>query len=81
MRDEHGLEDGVGAGRRARQDDGAGEPVGFDGELAGAVVAFELEGVGGGEEFVERRVAVCGGDVGGVRVRGEAGVVDVVGGV
>ena len=81
VRDEHRLEDGVRTGRGARQDDGAGVPVSFDGEFGGAVVAFELEGVGGGEEFVEGRVAVGGRDVGGVRVRGEAGVVDVAGGV
>ena len=81
MRDEHRLEDVVRAGRGAGQDDGAGAVVVFDGELAGAVVAFELEDVGGREELVDGRVAVGRDDVGGVRVRGEACVRDVVGGI
>ena len=81
MRDEHRLEDVVRSGRGAGQDDGAGTEVGFKGELGGAVVVFEVQGIGGGEEFVQGRVAVGGRDVGGVRVRGEAGVWDdVVGG-
>ena len=80
MRDEHRLEDAVRSGRGAGQDDGAGTEVVFDGEVAGAVVVFEGQGVGGGEEIVEGRVAVGGRDSGGVRVRGEAGVWDVVGG-
>ena len=74
MRDEHRLEDVVRSGRGAGQDDGAGTEGVFKGEHAGAVVVFKLEGVGGGEESVEGRVAVGGRDVRGVRVRGEAGV-------
>ena len=81
MRDEHGLENGVRPGRGARQDDGAGMPGRFEGEVGGAVVAFELEGVGGGEESVEDCIAVYGRDAGGVRLRAEAGVGDVVDGV
>ena len=81
VRDEHRLEDGVRSSRGAHQDDGAGTPGGFDGELGGAVVAFELEGVGGGEEPVEGRVAVGRGDGAGVRVPSKAGVWDVAGGV
>ena len=80
MRDEHRLEDGVRSGRGAGQDDGAGTEVVFEGEVAGAVVVFEVQGVRGGEKFVEGRVAVGGRDAGGMQVRGEAGVWDVVGG-
>ena len=81
VRDEHGLEDVLRSGRGAGQNDGAGLEVAFDREVAGAVVAFEIEGVGSGEESVEGCVAVGLDDLGGVRLRGEAGISDIVGGV
>ena len=81
MRDEHRLEDFGRSGRGAGQDDGAGKVGRFDGELAGAVVAFGVQGVGGGEEFVKVGVAVGRDDAGGAQIGPEASAFDVVGGV